>query len=219
MDSARRRLNSALLEDDQRLLALLRSGDEAAFVALVKRYHRPLVRLAVSFVKREDVAEEVAQDAWQGLLESLERFTPQASLKTWLYRILINCARARQRKERHSVPLSSLGSDDPDGPAVSPDRFSPQGHVWEGHWASPPRQFVLGDPAISAEVRALLREAIGSLPEPHGQVMLLRDVEGWSSEEVCDACDLTESNQRVILHRARSKVRAFLEQRLGGEVQ
>lgn len=219
MDSAGRRPDSALLEDDQRLLALLRSGDEAAFVALVHRHHRALVRLAVSFVKREDIAEEVAQEAWQGLLESLDRFTPQASLKTWLYRILINCARARARKERHSVPLSSLGSDEPDAPSVSPDRFSPPGHVWEGHWSSPPRQFVLGDPAVSAEVRALLREAIDALPEPHREVMQLRDVEGWSSDEVCEACGLTESNQRVILHRARSKVRAFLELRLGGEVQ
>lgn len=219
MDAAGRQPDSALLEDDQRLLVLLRSGNEAAFVALVKRYHGPLVRLATSFVKRGDIAEEVAQEAWQGLLESLERFTAQASLKTWLYRILINCARARARKERHSIPLSAFESDDPDAPAVSPDRFSPPGHAWEGHWASPPRQFILGDPAVSAEVRVLLREGIGALPEPQREVMFLRDVEGWSSEDVCEACGLSESNQRVILHRARAKVRAFLEERLGGEVQ
>lgn len=216
VESGRRAPDAGVLDDDERLLAALRGGDEAVFRLLVRRYHRPLVRVALGYVKRIDVAEEVAQEAWQGLLESLSRFTPQASLKTWLYRILINCARARQRKERRSTPLSAFERPDDDGPAVSPDRFSPPDHPWAGHWSSAPRRFVLDDPAASAETRALLTAAIEALPENQREVMVLRDVEGWSSEDVCNALELTDMNQRVILHRARAKVRTYLEERLGG---
>lgn len=219
MNATGREPDPALLDDDPRVLAALRSGDEAVFVQLVKRHHRVMVRLAAGYVKQQEIAEEVAQEAWQGLLESLDRFTLQASLKTWLYRILINCARARQRKERHTRPFSSFESTDAEEPSVSVDRFSPAGHIWAGHWSSPPRQFVLGDPAISAEVRALLREGLEALPDLQREVMLLRDVEGFSSVDVCETLGLSEANQRVILHRARSKVRSFIEERLGGEVQ
>ncbi len=206
----------ALLGDDALMLAALRRGDEHAFVLLFKRYHRPLVRLAVRYVKRDDLAEEVAQEAWQGLLESLARFTLDASLKTWLYRILINCARARERKERRSVPLSSLEREGEEGPAVTPERFQQEGHPWAGHWSSAPRKFVLDDPAISAETRALISEAIDALPETQREVMVLRDVEGLSSEQVCNILALSDMNQRVLLHRARAKVRTLLEARLGG---
>lgn len=206
----------ALLQSDELMLSALRRRDERAFVVLFRRYQRSLVGLARSYVKRDDLAEEVAQEAWQGFLESLTRFTLDASLKTWLYRILINCARARQRKERRNVPLSSLESEHDDGPALPRERFQPEGHVWAGHWSSVPRSFVLGDPAISAETRALLVEAIEALPETQREVMVLRDVEGFSSEQVCNILALTDMNQRVLLHRARSKVRALLEAKLGG---
>jgi RNA polymerase sigma-70 factor, ECF subfamily len=208
----------SLLDDDERMLAALRAGEEAAFVQLVQRFHRPLVRLAHGYVKRDDVAEEIAQEAWQGLLESLDRFEPRgATLKTWLYRILINCARSRQRKERKTTPLSALSDDNDDGPAVDPDRFQPEGHAWAGHWASVPRTFVLDDPAVSEETRLVLSAAIAALPDQQREVMTLRDVHGLASNEVCEALALTEANQRVLLHRARSRVRAYLEERLGGE--
>lgn len=216
VESGRRAPDAGVLDDDERLLSALRGGDEAVFQLLVRRYHRPLVRVALGYVKRLDIAEEVAQDAWQGLFESLPRFTPQASLKTWLYRILINCARARQRKERRSTPLSAFERQDDTGPAVSADRFSPEDHPWAGHWSSAPRKFVLDDPAASAETRALLSSAIEALPENQREVIVLRDVEGWSSEDVCNALGLSDMNQRVLLHRARSKVRNYLEERLGG---
>lgn len=206
----------AVLESDELMLAALRQGDEHAFVLLFKRYHRPLVRLAVTYVKREDIAEEVAQEAWQGLFESLGRFTLEASLKTWLYRILVNCARARQRKERRHVPMSSLETDREDGPAVPRERFQPEDHPWAGHWASVPRKFVLDDPAVSAETRVLIAEAIAALPETQREVMVLRDVEGLGADHVCNILGLTDTNQRVLLHRARARVRAQLEERLGG---
>ena len=203
---------------DEQLLLALRAGDERAFLVLVRTHHASLVRVARGYVGRVDVAEEVAQEAWQGFLESLPRFEPRAAtLKTWLFRILVNCARARHRKERHSVPMSSLTrtTDDDDGPAVSPDRFSAEGEVWAGHWSSPPRKFVLDDPAVSRETRELLTAAIHGLPEQQREVMTLRDVEGFGAEEVCTALGLNETNQRVLLHRARSKVRAYLEAQLG----
>lgn len=206
----------SLLENDELMLAALKRGDEQAFVLLFKRYHRPLVRVAASYVRRNDVAEEVAQEAWQGLFESLPRFTLDASLKTWLYRILINCARARQRKERHSVPMSSLEREGDEGPAVAPERFQPEGHQWAGHWSAVPRTFVLDDPAVSAETRALISEAIALLPESQREVMMLRDVECFSSDQVCNVLALSDMNQRVLLHRARAKVRTYLEERLGG---
>jgi RNA polymerase sigma-70 factor (ECF subfamily) len=204
------------LENDELTLAALKRGDEAAFVLLFKRYHRPLVRLAASYVKRDDIAEEVAQEAWQGLFESLARFTLEASIKTWLYRILINCARARQRKERRIVPLSSLEAQGDEGPSVPRERFQAEGHQWAGHWSSVPRSFVLDDPAVSAEARVLLSGAIAALPENQREVMTLRDVEGFSAEQVCNILALSDMNQRVLLHRARAKVRAALEERLGG---
>jgi RNA polymerase sigma-70 factor (ECF subfamily) len=204
----------ALAAETQLLLAL-RAGDERAFLVLVRAHHASLVRVARGYVGRVEVAEEVAQEAWQGFLESLPRFEPHtATVKTWLFRILVNCARARQRKERRSVPMSSLIREDDDGPAVPPERFSAEGEVWAGHWSSPPRKFVLDDPAISRETRELIGAAIHGLPDQQREVMTLRDVEGFSSEEVCTALALSEMNQRVLLHRARSKVRAYLEEQL-----
>lgn len=206
-------------ERDQQLLAALRAGDERAFLTLVRAQHGALIRVALGYVREATIAEEVAQEAWAGFLESLPRFRPEtATVKTWLFRILINCARARGRKERRSVPLSALASEtDDDGPLVPPERFVPEGHVWAGHWASAPRKFVLDDPAVSREARELLTEAIYSLPESQREVMILRDVEGLEADEVCSALALSEPNQRVLLHRARTKVRNYLEARLGKE--
>lgn len=202
---------------EEQLLVALRAGDERAFLSLVRAQHGALIRVALGYVRASEIAEEVAQEAWAGFLESLPRFQPgSATLKTWLFRILINCARARGRKERRSVPMSALSPEsDDEGPVVSADRFVPDGEVWAGHWSSAPRTFVLDDPAVSRETRDLLCEALAALPENQREVMMLRDVEGFSGEEVCSALTLSEANQRVLLHRARAKVRSFLEARLG----
>lgn len=199
------------------LLRALRAGDERVFVTLVRTHHGALVRVALGYVRRAEVAEEVAQEAWQGFLESLAKFEPDtASVKTWLFRILVNCARARSRKERRSVPMSELvREEDDDGPSVPYERFRPEGEVWAGHWSSPPLKFALDDPAVNRETRELLSAAIQALPDSQREVMTLRDVEGWTAEEVCTALSLSEPNQRVLLHRARSKVRTYLERLLG----
>ncbi len=204
---------------EYQLLLSLRAGDERAFLALVRAHHGALVRVASGYVRPKEVAEEVAQEAWEAFLQSLPKFEPTtATVKTWLFRILVNCARARGRKERRSMPMSALGRDgDDEGPSVPADRFTPEGEVWAGHWSSPPRKFVLDDPAVSRETREQLSAAIAGLPESQREVITLRDVEGWSAEEVCTALALSELNQRVLLHRARSKVRAYLEAQLGGE--
>jgi len=197
--------------DDRRLVAALLNGDEQAFGELVARYNGALLRLALMYVRSRSAAEEVVQDTWLGVLRGLPAFEGRSSLKTWIFRILVNQARTRGVRESRSVPFSALAGED--GPAVDPDRFLP-----DGGWESPPRS-VDGLPdavLLSAEARALVLMAIDELPPRQRDVITLRDVEGWSSAEVREALDLSEGNQRVLLHRARSKVRARLEEYLGG---
>jgi len=210
------------LADDARLVAALRSGDEAAFVALVERYHRSLVRLARGYVASPAVAEDVAQEAWLGLLRGLDHFQGRSSLKTWLYRILVNRAKTRAQREGRSIPFSALVglAGAPDEPAVEPERFLPADHPrWPGHWAAPPRDW--GDTpeggSLAREARDQVRAAIGALPRAQREVITLRDVEGWAAEEVCHALGITAANQRVLLHRARSKVRRALERYFADE--
>lgn len=200
---------------DQELIAALRRGDEAAFARLVTNYHPPLLRLARSFVRDRAVAEEVVQETWLGVLRGLERFEGRSSLKTWIYRILINTAKKRAVREARSVPFSSLASpDDTDGGSVDADRFIPQGNLWAGHWAAPPASWGSApeERLLATEARERIEAAIAALPDAQRHVMTLRDVDGWSSEEVCDLLELSEGNQRVLLHRARTKVRQALEE-------
>ena len=199
---------------DADLVAALRLGEERAFVALVARYQPALLRLAATFVRDRAVAEEVVQETWLAVLGGIDRFEGRSSLKTWIFQILSNRARTRAVRERRSAPFSSLGgAEDGDDAILDADRFLPEGHRWVGHWAAAPADWpeerVLGD-----ETMALVREAIEQLPPRQAHVLVLRDVEGWDSEEVCAALDLTEGNQRILLHRARGKVRAALEQYL-----
>jgi RNA polymerase sigma-70 factor (ECF subfamily) len=201
--------------DDARIVAALRAGDEAAFVALVERHHRAMVRIAAAFVRSEAVAEEVAQEAWLGVLSGLARFEERASLRTWIFQIVVNQARGRAAREARSVPLSALRDVADDGPAVPPERFL-DGGEWPGHWASPPRAWP-DELAASREAVAIVRAALESLPASQRAVMTLRDVEGWDAAEVCELLGLSDGNQRVLLHRARSAVRARLEERLGAE--
>jgi RNA polymerase sigma-70 factor (ECF subfamily) len=203
---------SSLDEEDRRTVAALLAGDESAFQELVERYHGSLLRLAMTYVRPRSAAEEVVQDTWLGVVRGLPTFEGRSSLRTWIYRILVNQARTRGVRESRSVPFSSLGGDDE--PAVDPDRFLPPGHsAYAGHWAAAPRAWddLPEQVLLAAETRAEVERAIDDLPPQQREVITLRDVEGWSSAEVREALDLTEANQRVLLHRARAKVRTRLE--------
>jgi RNA polymerase sigma-70 factor (ECF subfamily) len=194
-------------DPDAPLLDRLRDRDEAAFMELVERYHGALVRLAQSFVSSRAIAEEVAQETWLGVLNGIDRFEGRSSLKTWIFRILVNRARTRGERESRSVPFSSL-VDSQGQPSVDPDRFAP-----DGAWSSPPRAWE-GEPVdrlLAGEAREAIDAAIAELPPVQRSVITLRDVEGLDAAETCDLLDLSDGNQRVLLHRARSRVRQALE--------
>jgi RNA polymerase sigma-70 factor (ECF subfamily) len=200
--------SAADLELVERLLA----GDQEAFASLVGRHHAAMVGVAATYVGGDRaVAEEVAQDAWLGMLRQLGRFEGRSSLRTWLFRILVNTAKTRGRRERRSVPFSALAG--PEEPAVAPERFVPAGERWAGHWATPPRDWAsLPEERLeSKETTAVVRRAIDRLPDGQRAVITLRDVEGCPAAEVCALLGITEGNQRVLLHRARSRVRRALE--------
>jgi len=201
--------------DDALLIDRLRHGDEAAFRQLVLSHHRALIHVAMHYVSSSAVAEEVVQETWLGVIKGISTFEGRSSLKTWIFRILENKARTRGVREQRSVPFASFNTEG-DRPDVDPARLQYPGYP--GHWSQPPR--ALGDlPAQRVEgneARAVIEAAIRQLPPNHQRVIWLRDVEGWTSDEVCDALMITESNQRVLLHRARSKVRAAYERYLDG---
>jgi RNA polymerase sigma-70 factor (ECF subfamily) len=211
--------NSTAPADEQELVAALRRGDEDAFVRLVEYLHGSMLRLASFHVSDRAVAEEVVQDAWLGVLQQLDRFEGRSSLKTWILRIVSNQAKTRAVRERRTIPLSALAAarTDADEPAVDPDRFLPAGHRWAGHWAMPPTSWreIPEDLLLSRETMTEIGRAIGRLPPVQRQVLTLRDVEGLGADDTCELLGLTEGNQRVLLHRARSKVRAALESYLG----
>jgi RNA polymerase sigma-70 factor (ECF subfamily) len=197
------------LEEGQ-LIAALRRGDEAAFVTLVERYHRPMLRLALRYVASEAVAEEVVQETWLGVLEGIGRFAGRSSLKTWLFHILTNIAKTRGQREHRSVPFSQLAveADGTDAPVVDPERFGA-----DGHWSLAPQSWegLPEERFLAHETQAYVRSAIAALPARQRDVISLRDVEGWDADEVCDLLGLSAVHQRVLLHRARSSVRQALE--------
>jgi RNA polymerase sigma-70 factor, ECF subfamily len=205
---------SPAADPDAELLARLRCGDEAAFLELVDKYGPVMKRLALTYVRTASVADEVVQDAWLGVLRSLDRFEGRASLRTWLMRILANRARTRGAREARCVPFSSLVDDDEDeSPAVPPERFQGPEGCFPGHWAASPTDWRTIPEArlLAQETLACVGEAMRQLPGRQQEVIVLRDVEGWSAEEVCEALGLSPANQRVLLHRARSRVRGALE--------
>ena len=204
--------------DDDALVAALRRGEEAAFVAIVDRHGASLLHLARTFVRDRAVAEEVVQETWLAVLNGIDRFEGRSSLKTWVFQILSNRARTRAVRERRSAPFSALGSDEDHDGGVGPERFLPEGHRWAGHWAAAPTSWsgLPEDRLLDRETIALVRSAIDELPPRQARVLVLRDVEGWEPEEVCAALGLTDGNQRILLHRARGKVRAALESYLSG---
>jgi RNA polymerase sigma-70 factor, ECF subfamily len=204
---------AATASEEAEFLARLRAGDEQAFEALVARHHATMLAVASAYVKTRAIAEEVVQDAWLGVLQGLDRFEGRSSLKTWMLRIVINTARTRGAREARSVPFSSLGPDDEEA-AVEPQRFRGADDGFPGHWRRYPRdwdslpeQRVLGN-----ETLQVVRGAIEDLPATQRSVITMRDVEGWSADEVCAALQVSAGNQRVLLHRARSRVRSALEE-------
>ena len=200
---------------DVDLVAGLRRRDEAAFVTLVSRYQGPLLRVALIYCRSRDIADEVVQDTWLGVLQGIDRFEGRAAFRTWLFQILVNRARTHARKEGRTLSFSSLEdeAESPGEPAVSPERFRPADDKWPHNWAVPPHAW--GESAdarlLSGETMELVKRAIDALPPAQQQVITLRDVEGWTSEDVCNVLTISETNQRVLLHRARSRVRAELE--------
>jgi RNA polymerase sigma-70 factor (ECF subfamily) len=193
------------MESDEELLARLRDGDEAAFVALVGRYQGSLLRVARTFVPSDAVAEEVVQDTWMGVVRGIDRFEGRSSFKTWLFRILVNRARTSGVREHRHVSIDSTE------PAVGPDRFD-----GNGAWAEPlsPWESDVDDRLVAASWGPALRAAIDELPDRQRDVVLLRDVEGLSGADVCEVLGLSEGNQRVLLHRGRSRLRTVLEAEL-----
>jgi RNA polymerase sigma-70 factor (ECF subfamily) len=202
--------------DDQSLVERAREGDEEAYAALVRRYTPMLMRLARMYVPTDALAEDVVQETWVAVLRGIDRFEGRSSFKTWLFRILVNRAKTRGVREHRSIPFASVGAgagiesdQDGDGPTVDPSRFTS-----EGAWTSAPADWH-DDPEASLESDEALRiarAAIAELPERQRIVITLRDLEGLSSDEVRNVLDVTETNQRVLLHRARAKVRKALEE-------
>ncbi len=198
--------------NDASMIAALCRRDEHALGQLIELYQGALVHTAMIYVASLAVAEEVVQETWISLLQSLDRFEGRCSLKTWIFRILTNRAKARGVREARSVPFSALRrlNDDADEPSVDPTAFDPSSQQWittPQSWESIPEERVLAQ-----ETRTHIQQAVVGLPPAQRTVIVLRDIEGWSSEEVCGMLNISESNQRVLLHRARSKVRQALEQ-------
>jgi RNA polymerase sigma-70 factor (ECF subfamily) len=203
---------------DAQLVAALKAGDEETYRRLVREWHAMMVRVAQIFVPSRDIAEEVVQETWLRVLGALDRFEGRSSLRTWVFRILVNTAKTRAQREGRVIPFSAL--NDPGRvpePAVDPDRFLDADHErYPGHWAAPPRALP-EERLLATETRERIAAAIDALPSAQRAVITLRDVAGWDAESVCNALDLSEVNQRVLLHRARAKVRQALEEYLSPE--
>jgi RNA polymerase sigma-70 factor, ECF subfamily len=203
---------SGLERSDAQLVAALRDGDEETFRLLVREWNASLLRVAQMFVPSRAVAEEVVQETWLRVLGAVDRFEGRSSLRTWVFRILVNTAKTRAQREGRSLPFSALSDPGriPEA-AVEADRFLPADHErFPGHWSSPPRGLP-EERLLAAETREVVRRAIGELPPTQRAVISLRDVEGWDADEVRNALDVSEVNQRVLLHRARARVRRSLE--------
>ena len=197
--------------DERELVQGLRRRDERAAEQLIESYGGPMRRFAISIVGSGAVADEVIQETWIAVLRGVDRFEGRSSLKTWMFGILSNIAKTQAYRERRTVPLSTFELEGSDEPAVDAACFRS-----DGHWVSAPSRWseLPEERLAGRETLACIARALETLPAAQRAVMTLRDVEGWSGEEVCERLSLTDANQRVLLHRARGRVRAALDAEL-----
>jgi RNA polymerase sigma-70 factor (ECF subfamily) len=203
---------------EDQILAKLRAGDEGTFDQLVNQHHGALIRMAMGYVADREVAEEVVQDTWMAVIESLNRFEGRSSLRTWIFGIMIHKAKDRGVREKRHTTFSAFESyDDDNDEAVDPSRFQQSGE-WAGHWAFPPQPWDDQTPEkllASQQAVNAMNQAIEALPATLKEVLILRDVEGVEAKEVCEMLKITETNLYVRLHRARERVRVAIEKALG----
>lgn len=200
------------------MIAAISRGDERAFAELVDRHSAAMVRVAMAYVPSRATAEEVVQETWIAVLRGIQGFEGRSSLKTWVFRILTNLAMRSGARERRSMPFSALvDAESSAEPTVDPDRFLPPDHPrFPGHWALMPTRWPTPEEGLLAgETREVIAAAIDELPPAQRTVIALRDVEGWSSEEVVEALQISAGNQRILLHRARGHVRNSIESYYG----
>lgn len=209
--------STGALRADRDEVAALRNRDQGTFRSLVRRLHPTMVRVARSYVSSGEVAEEVAQDTWVAVLEEVDRFEGRSSLRTWILRILVNQAKTRGVREKRTTPFSALAiRHEMTGSAVPEDLFFESGHRWAGHWATAVPSWDLPEERLlSAELGSVLRDAVDQLPRGQRAVVALRDGLGLSAGEVCTLLELSETNQRVLLHRGRARVREAVAEYAG----
>lgn len=207
-------------DEDSNLVEGLRRGEEAAFAALVRRYHRSIVRLVGTYVKDNSLGEDIAQETWMGVLAGLAGYEGRCSFRAWIFRIAVNIAKKRAVRDARGVPFSALDGLEGQESAVDSDRFLEPDERWAGHWSSPPTPWRDAEQKLLAEeTLSVVSAAIEELPAAQRQVITLRDIQGLTADETSEIIDVNEGNQRVLLHRARSKVRAALESHLGRNVE
>jgi len=197
---------------DLAIVERLRAGDETTFVMLVEEHQAAMLRIARMYVSSRAVAEEVVQEAWLGIVKGLDRFEGRSSLRTWMYRIVSNVAKTRGQREGRSIPFSALSGQDEE-PTVDPTWFQAASEPFPGGWKAFPDDWrgIPEERLVAHETLTRIGSAIAALPPLQAEVIRMRDVLGWTSEEVRNALDLSETNQRVLLHRARSRVRRELD--------
>jgi RNA polymerase sigma-70 factor (ECF subfamily) len=214
------RPSNPAMPDDLALVSALRASDESAFVSLIGKYHSSMLRLARIYVQDDAAAEEVVQETWVAVLRGLDGFRQQSSLKTWIFHILMNRAKTRATRDARTIPFSALlDPDDPAEPAVEETRFLGPESRWRDHWAQRPASWesIPEERLLSREIRARIGQAISELPANQRVVITLRDVDGLAAEDVSRLLHISDANQRVLLHRARSRVRRVLERYMNGE--
>src|SRR6516165_9514219 len=210
-------VGSLATASDEQIVAGLRGGDERTFRELFERTYPMMKRVARAYVASDAVAEEIVQETWMAIVTGIDRFEGRSALGTWIFSILTNQAKTHSTREKRAMPFSCVAPSDVEEPAVDPDRFQKDDEAWPGHWATPPRPWQKPERRLlSLEARDRLKEALAQLPERQRLIVVLRDVEGLSAEEVCDRLELSQENQRVLLHRGRSRLRALLEAYLDG---
>jgi RNA polymerase sigma-70 factor (ECF subfamily) len=203
---------AATTTSDEHTVAALRAGDERTFRELFARMYPTMKRVARGYVASDAVAEEIVQDTWMAIVTGIDRFEGRSALRTWIFSILTNQAKTHSARERRALPLSCVVARDREEPAVDPDRFQKDDEAWPGHWATPPRPWQKPERRlISLEARQHLKDGLAELPDRQRLIVGLRDIDGHSAEEVCDLLGLSQENQRVLLHRGRSRLRVVLE--------